>query len=112
MDFENFASRIATSKQIDLFEAPKTEKMTQSRFTIVGGEMEQTIILKSKFSQTNDKRFYNLNGVTSPPIGHPFLQDVTLYKESKCEKTEKYFSDEERKFGDQGFFTKSKIRHL
>ena len=73
--------------------------MTQARLTIVGGEMEQTTILKSKFSQTNDKRFYNLNDVTSLPIGHTFLQDATLYKESKCEKIEKYFLDEKRKIG-------------
>ena len=42
--------------------------------------------MKTKFSQTNDKRFYNLNGVTSLPIGHPHLQNFTLYKEKKGEK--------------------------
>ena len=78
MDVENFASRITTSKQIDLFKAPKIEKMTQSRFTIVGGEMEPTTISKSKFSQTNDKRFYNLNVVTSLPIGIHFYK-MSLY---------------------------------
>ena len=112
MDFEYFAFRIATSQQIKLFELLKSEKMSQSRFTIVGGGMEQTAILKSRFSQINNKRFYNINGVTSLPIGHPFLQDVTLNKESKCEKIEKYFLDEERKLKSLGIEAFSKNQRL
>ena len=112
MDFEDFAFRIATSQQIKLFELLKSEKMSQSRFTTAGGEMEQTATLKSRFSQINDKRFYNINGVTSLPIGDPFLQDVTLYKESKCEKIEKYFLDEERKLKIPGIEAFSKNQRL
>ena len=63
MNFENLALRIATSNQIDMF------------------------------SQTNDKKFYNLNGITSLPIGHPYLKDLTTYKENKG-KGEKYFIKE------------------
>ena len=74
--------------------------------------MEQTVILKSSFSQINDKRFYNINGVTFLPIGHPVLQDVTLYKESKCEKIEKYFLGEKRKLKNLEFEAFSKNQRL
>ena len=53
--------------------------------------MQKSLVTKTKFSQTNDKRFYNLNGVTSLPMGHPYLKDLTAYKESKGKKIEKYF---------------------
>ena len=53
--------------------------------------MEKSVVTKTKFSQTNDKRFYNLNGVTSLPMGRRHLKDLTAYKESKGEKIEKYF---------------------
>ena len=98
MEFENFASRIAALRQIDNFEALKNEYANQSRFTIIGGEMQQTTIVKSKFSQTNDKRFYNLNCVTSLPLVHPYLKNLTSYKESKGEKIEKYFIEEKNNF--------------
>ena len=49
---------------------------------------------ENQFSQTNDKQFYNLNGITSLPIGHPYLKDNTLYKEQTGEKIEKYFIEE------------------
>ena len=39
MDFENFASRIATSRQIDNFVVPKNEYTNQCCFTVVVGEM-------------------------------------------------------------------------
>ena len=54
--------------------------------------MQQWEITKVKFSETNDKIFYNLNGVTSFPIGHPYLKELTSYKESKGEKIEKKYS--------------------
>ena len=55
-------------------------------------------MVKTKFSQTNDKGFYNLNGVTSLPMGHPSLKDLTTYKESRGEKIEKYFIEEKENF--------------
>ena len=98
MEFENFASRIATSRQIDNFQALKYEYVNQSHFTTIGGEMQQTTIVKTKFSQTNDTRFYNLNCITSLPLGHPYLKNLTSYKESKGEKIEKYFLEEKNNF--------------
>ena len=56
--------------------------------------MQKSIVTKSNFSQTNDKRFYNLNGIMSFPIGHPYLKDLTAYKENKGENIEKYLIEE------------------
>ena len=56
--------------------------------------MQKKSAQKTKFSQTNDKRFYSLNGVTSLLFGRLYLKDLTSYKEKKDEKIEKYFLDE------------------
>ena len=48
MEFDNFAARIAPSRQIDNSEAPKNEYVKQLRFTIVGGKMQQTTIEKKQ----------------------------------------------------------------
>ena len=56
--------------------------------------MKKSVVTKTTFSQKNDKRFYSLNGITSLPMGHPYLKDPTVYKENKCEKIEKYFIQE------------------
>ena len=68
--------------------------------------MQQTLISKTTFSQTNDKKFYNLNGVTSLPLGYPYLKQLTAYKESKSERIEKYFLEEKnnlKKLGTEAF---------
>ena len=49
-------------------------------------------IIKTKFSQINNKRFYFLNGITILPIGHPSLSTLTKYKEEKGKKKLKLFS--------------------
>ena len=56
--------------------------------------MQKTTAMKTKFFQTNDKRYYYLNGITSLPIGHPYLNNLILYKDKKGEKIEKYFVQE------------------
>ena len=53
---------------------------------VIVGEMQNTAVMKTKFSQTNDKRFYNLNGIISLPIGHLFSKDLTSFKEKKRRK--------------------------
>ena len=51
-------------------------------------------IIKTKFSQLNDKRFYFPNGILSLPYGHPLLNDVDKYKKNKGQRIEKYFWQE------------------
>ena len=94
MNFENFAKRITTANQIENFDNPKNKYCEQQRCSIQGREMTKTAVMKTKFSQTNDKRFYFLNGITSLPVSHPLLKDLTDYKEQKDEKIEKYFLEE------------------
>ena len=86
MNFENFAARIADSNQIDNVEARINEYKKQQKFTVIVGEMQKITAMKTKFSQTNDKRYYYLNGITSLPIGQPYLNDLTLYKEKREKK--------------------------
>ena len=37
-------------------------------------------ILKPKFKQLNDKRFYFSDGIVSLPFSHPYLKCLTEYK--------------------------------
>ena len=57
-----------------------------SRFTVVGGEMVKTSIIKNKFSQLNDKRFYFPDGVVSLPFYHPILSKIDEFKQKKRSK--------------------------
>ena len=56
--------------------------------------MTKTTVQNTKSSQTNNKIFYFLDGVTSLPLGHPQLKQLTDDKENKEKKIEKYFLDE------------------
>ena len=48
-------------------------------------------IVKTKFSQINDKRFYFLNGILSLLFGHLSLKEIDEYKKNKRQRMEKYF---------------------
>ena len=83
MNFEHFAARIADSNQIDNFDVAINEFKEQQRFTIIGGKMQKSAVLKTTFPQTNDKIFYYLNENTSLPMGHPYLDGLNLYKKKR-----------------------------
>ena len=55
------------------------------------GEMTTNKIVKTKFSQLSDKRFYFPNAILSLPFGHPSLKDIDDYKKSQEQRIEKYF---------------------
>ena len=63
--------------------------MTLVRISVKKGEMTTHKIVKSKFSQLNDKRFYFPNAVISLPFGHSALNDE--FKKNKGQKIEDYF---------------------
>ena len=48
-------------------------------------------IIKSKFSQLNDKRFYFPNAIISLPYGHLALNDIDKFKKNKGQRIEDYF---------------------
>ena len=54
-------------------------------------------ILKTKFSQLNDKRFYFPNAIVSLPFGHSSLKEIDDFKKSKGQRIEKYFWNEKEK---------------
>ena len=55
-----------------------------TRFTIVAGEMEKTIVIKNKFCQLNDKRFYFPDRFVSLPFHHPILSKIDEFKQKKA----------------------------
>ena len=64
-----------------------------TRFTVVAGEMEKTIVIKNKFCQLNDKRFYFPDRFVSLPFHHPILSKIDEFKQ-KRQRIVKYFWEE------------------
>ena len=59
--------------------------------------MVTTSVVKTKFLQINDKRFYFPNGVLSLPFGHPSLEEISKLKaEYFWEGKEKLLEMEEK----------------
>ena len=51
-------------------------------------EIVRKTVVKSKFYQVNDKRFYFLDGVVLLPFGHPCLSEIDKFKQEKGQKIE------------------------
>ena len=62
-----------------------------SRLKLVNGEMQQKTVIKTKFSQFKDKRFYFADGITFLPLPHLYLKELSEYKEQKGQSLEKTF---------------------
>ena len=56
MEFEDYAKRINSIKEIETFGQLPKEKQKQNRFTIKNNQMILEEIEKSKFSQINNKK--------------------------------------------------------
>ena len=98
IDYEHYAERIKSLKNFETFEQPKNEYKQIMRFAVKKGDMVTTNIVKTKFSQLNNKRFYVPNGILSLPFGHPSLKKLDEFKNEKGQKTEKYFWEGKRNF--------------
>ena len=94
MRFENFVGRIKSLVYFETFEKPPAEYKEVSRLSIVQGEMIKKTVVKTKFSQLNNKRFYFPDGIVSLPFGHKNLQQIDQFKREKGQKIEKYFWEE------------------
>ena len=68
MDFESFSNRLLSKE-----ERFKEGKVIQSRFQVRTNSIKLVSVSKNKFASLNDKRFYFMNGISSPPFGHPYL---------------------------------------
>ena len=64
MNFEIYASRIVSLNNCDTFIKPRADFKEVSRLTVFEGEIQQKAVVKTKFSQFNDKVFYFLERMT------------------------------------------------
>ena len=76
MDFENYDKRILSVNDCDFFEKPDRDVKEVSRLTEVDGEMQQKTVIKTKFSEFNNKRFYFADEITSLLLPHPCLKEL------------------------------------
>ena len=61
-------------------------------------EIARKTVVKSKFYQVNDKRFYFLDGVVLLPFGHPCLSEIDKFKQEKGQKIEQQFWEEKENY--------------
>ena len=80
MGYENFAQRIKSLVNFETFEKPPLDQKQVSRFSVAQGEMVKKTVVKSKFSQFNDNRFYFPDGVVLLPSAHPNLSKIDKFK--------------------------------
>ena len=80
MEYANYAEKIKPLNDFDSFKKPKKDKKPVIRISVKKGEMTTHKIIKSKFSQLNDKRFYFPNAIISLPFGHLALSDIDKFK--------------------------------
>ena len=83
MEFEDWAKRINSVKEIETFRQLPKEKQKQGRFLVKNNEMVLEEIEKSKFSQINDERYYFSDDIVSLPFSHPVLMDINKFKREK-----------------------------
>ena len=83
MDFENYVERIKPLYDFESFKNPKNDSKPVIRISIKKGEMTTHRIVKSKFSQLNNKRFYFPNAIVSLPFGHEALKDLDEFKKKQ-----------------------------
>ena len=91
MEYENYAERIKPLYEFDSFKKSKKDMKKVVRISVKKGEMTSHQIVKSKFSQLNDKRFYFPNSTISLPYGHQALDELDQYKKNKGQRIEDYF---------------------
>ena len=58
-----------------------------------GGDAKNTL-MKSRFSQINDKRFYFADEITSLLLSHPHLERLIDFKTKKGKRIKRYFWEE------------------
>ena len=100
MGFENFAGRIKLLVNFETFKKTTAEYREVSRLPIVQGEMMKKTVMKIKFSQLNDKRFYFPDGIVSLPFGHKNLKHIDDFKKEKIFQkiSQKIFLERKRGF--------------
>ena len=67
----------------DTFEKPPCDTKNVSTLTLVAGEMVKKTVVKNKFLQLNDKKFYFPDGIVSLIFYHPLLSRINEFKQRK-----------------------------
>ena len=80
IEFEDYAKRINSIREIEIFRQLPNQKQKQNRCTIKNNQMIFEEIEKSKFSQINNKRYYFSNGIVCLPYSHPYLKEIVNFK--------------------------------
>ena len=96
LGFENFSQIIKSLVNVDTFEKPPCDTKKVSKLTVLADEMVKTSVIKNKFSQLNDERFYFPDGIVSLPFYHPVLAEINEFKQKKGQRIEKYFWKEKK----------------
>ena len=78
MNFESYAEKISSIRQIDI--ARNDKKLVQERLQVKNTNMTMRSINKMKFASINDKRYYGFDGIVSLRFGHQSLNEVREYK--------------------------------
>ena len=94
MDFESYAERIKPLFDFKSYKKLKKDTKSVVRISVKKREMTTRQIVKSKFSQLNDKRFYFPNSIISLPFGHLTLKEIDEYKKNKGQRIKNYFLQE------------------
>lgn len=65
----------------DTFQKPPIDLKEVSRLAIKAAKMKKETVVKNKFSQINDKKFYFPDGILSLLFHHPILKEPNEFKE-------------------------------
>ena len=91
IEYENYTERIKPLFNFETYKKPKFDAKEVGSISVKKGEMTTHKIIKTKFLQLNDNRFYFLNGILSLPFGHLSFKEIDRYKKTKGQRIEKYF---------------------
>ena len=80
MGFENFEDRIISLVNFETFEKPPVEYKEVSRLSVGQGEMIKKTVVKTKFFQLNNKRFYFPDGIVSLQFVPKNLKKIDDFK--------------------------------
>ena len=83
MNFESYAEKISSIRQIDI--ARNDKKLVPERLQVKNTNMTMRSINKMKFASINDKRYYGFDSIVSLPFGHQLLNEVREYKKYLAE---------------------------
>ena len=97
MEYENFAERIKPLFDFENYQAPKADMKDVVRISVKKGEMTTSKMVKTKFSQLNDKRFYFPNAILYLPFGHSSLKDIDEYKKKTKDRELKSISGRKKR---------------